>query len=188
MLRRLVIAILVLGAMAACGMPTGITNGGIGASRPDIARDYRLTGLTYTAQPNLSVSEANSLFPVADIVWRGDPPGDRAAQIGAMLRVAGNQAMTMVTGHQPVIVDVVLTRFHGQSERTQATIGGNYDIQFLMTVRDGRTGAVLEPQRLVLLDLAEPGGAAFFALVQSGQTPKVRVTSLLAQTLRDQLQ
>lgn len=184
MLRRMVIAILVLGAVAACG----VSGGGISAARPEISRDYRLTGLTYAVQPNLTVSEANMLFPVADIVWRGDPFGDRAEQIGAMFRVAGNQAMTMVTGHQPVIVDVVLTRFHGQTERTQATIGGNYDIQFLMTVRDGRTGAVLEPQRLVALDIAEPGGAAFFALVQSGQTPKVRVTSALAQALRDQLQ
>jgi hypothetical protein len=184
MVRRFVLGILLVGALAAC---SGASTRGSDA-RPNITRDYQLTGVTFAAQDGLTVSEGATLFPVADIVWRGDPPGPRIPQIGAMFRVAGNQAMTMIQGHRPVIVDIVLTRFHGQTERTQASIGGTYDIQFLMTVRDGQTGAVLQPQRLVVAVLPEPGGSAFFQLMQSGQTPKVRVTSFLAQTLRAQLQ
>lgn len=184
MLRRSFLGVVLLGGLAACTGAATVST----AQRPDIARDYRLTGLTFAAREGLTVSEENSLFPSGDIVWRGDPFGPRLPQIEAIFKVAGDQAKGMVKGRHPVIVDVVLMRFHGQSERTQASIGGTYDIQFLMTVRDGRTGAVLEPQRLVVAELPEPGGAAFLALMQSGQTPKVRVTSLLAQTLRDQLQ
>ena len=55
---------------------------------------------------SLSVSEANGYYPRADIVWRGDPIGDRHQQIAAIMETgltAGTQAMA---GGMPVVLDV----------------------------------------------------------------------------------
>ncbi|NOX39651.1 MAG: hypothetical protein GXP05_03795 [Alphaproteobacteria bacterium] len=41
---------------------------------------------------SLSVSEANRLIPNADIVWRGDPYGDRRVQIEDIIDLAASQA------------------------------------------------------------------------------------------------
>lgn len=37
--------------------------------------------MTFAASSDLSVSESNSYYPNADVVWRGDPIGDRIQQI-----------------------------------------------------------------------------------------------------------
>lgn len=182
MLRRVVLATLVMGALSAC---TGM----IGASDPRMNgnRSYELQGITFAALDGLTVSEANTLFPSADIVWRGDPMGNRVQQIGAMFQEAARRNVGTFGGSQRIIADVVLTRFHGVSERTNYSFGGTHDIQFLLTVRDARTGEVLEPQRQIVARLDAPGGNESVRLDAIGQTQRVRVTDFLTSVLRDEL-
>lgn len=181
MLRRIFILSLLLGALAACSA------GVISEPRPDVARSYNLTGITFAGAPGLTVSEANNYYPSADIVWRGDPLGNRVEQIGAMFQEAANRNVGNMGGTRPVIVDIVLLRFHGVTERTQFTVGGIHNIVFMMTVRDARTGAVIEQPRRVVANLDQPGGNAAVALEQSGQTQRVRVVDFLASVLRTEL-
>lgn len=152
------------------------------------ARDYALTDLRVLVPGDLRVSESNSWYPFVDIVWRGDPVGDRRGQIAALFEeAAARNIATPAEGQRPVIADVVLRRFHGVTERTRYTVGGVYSIRFDLTIRDAETGAILEPARLVEADLPAPGGQAAVELERAGQTERVRVTDHLTWVLRQQL-
>ena len=184
MLRRMMILSLLLGAMAACASgPIGRTSD----PRPEMDRSYNLTGLTFTAAEDITVSEANNYYPAADIVWRGDPLGNRVEQIGTLFQEAARRNIGNMGGTQPVTVDIELLRFHGVTQRTQYSVGGVHNIIFMMTVRDARTGAVIEQPRRIVANLEQPGGQEALRLEQSGQTQRVRVVDFLASVLRSEL-
>ena len=54
-------------------------------------RDYSIAAFDVLAPRTLEVSEANLYYPIADIVWRGDPFGDRYEQIEAIFDAAGER-------------------------------------------------------------------------------------------------
>ena len=86
-----------------------------------------------------------------------------------------------------MIVDFQLVRFHGVTERTRFSVGGVYNIEFMMSVRNAVTGELIEAPRRVNTNLSAPGGIAALMLEQKGQTEKVRVTDFLTQVIRDEL-
>lgn len=177
----------VIGALAfgAAGCSLGSEQGG--TARPVMLRSYDLRRLRFGALPDLVVSEEESFYPIADVVWRGDPVGPRIAQIGAMFEEAAARNQSILNGTVPVDVDITLVRFHGVTNRTRATVGGVYNIIFDLTVRDARTGAVIEPARRVVGNLDAPGGGRAAAQDTAGQTQKVRVTDFLTGLLRQEL-
>lgn len=172
-----------LGLASACSS----LSGGEGAPKPVLARSYDLRDLQFSAMPGLTVSESESFYPDADIVWRGDPPGPRVAQIGAMFETAVARNRSILQGETPVDLAVTLVRFHGITNSTRLTVGGVYNIVFDMTVLDARNGAVLEPRRRIAANLSAPGGAVGLVMRQQGQTQKVRVTDFLTGVLRQEL-
>ena len=52
----------------------------LGFSQPDV----RIDSFTVSVPKSLKVNERNTYYPIGDIVWRGDPMGDRHAQVKAM--------------------------------------------------------------------------------------------------------
>lgn len=155
--------------------------------RPDMRRSYNLRALQFTASEGLIVSEADRFYPTVDVVWRGDPPGPRIAQIESLFLDAARNARPVLSGERPVVADVELIRFHGVTERTRSTVGGVYNIIFTLAVRDVRTGDVIEPPRRVVANLSAPGGSRGRALDAAGQTERVRVVDFLTGVLRQQL-
>ena len=184
MIRRTFLATSIMAFAAACA-PGGADQ--TADPRPVMQRSYDLRELRFSAQPGLVVSEDNSFYPAADIVWRGDPVGPRIPQIGAMFREAARRNQSVLNGTTPVVVDITLIRFHGVTERTRSSVGGVYNVIFQLAVRDARTGAVIEPPRRVVGNLSAPGGSQGRALDRAGQTEKVRVTDFLTGLLRQQL-
>ena len=49
---------------------------------------YDVVAVNVDVPKTLKVSEANMYYPVADIVWRGEPRGDRHAQVKAIFQEA----------------------------------------------------------------------------------------------------
>ena len=152
-----------------------------------VSRNYALNDAIVRIPADLTVSEANRYYPFADIVWRGDPPGDRHAQVANLFINAVELAKPGLTGAVPVIAEITLIRFHGVTEKTRATVGGVYNIVFTLAVRDAETGAVLEPAREIEADLAAPGGTAALLLDREGQTEAVRVTDFISYVLVKEL-
>jgi hypothetical protein len=150
-------------------------------------RDYRLEDVRFAAPADLTVSEANSFYPLADIVWRGDPLGDRKAQIADIFETAITRGADGLDGETPIVVDIELARFHSLTERTRYTIGGTHSIKFDLTIRDAETGAVLEPTRRIDADLPALGGQAAVRAEQRGETQKVRILAHLSALFRETL-
>ncbi|MDZ7711415.1 MAG: DUF6778 family protein [Roseovarius sp.] len=136
----------------------------------------------------LRVSEANRYLPGGDIVWREDAPGDRHAQVGAILQEALERGVSeMPEGAVPVVLDVELTKFHALSEKARYTIGGVHAIQFTYTLRDAGTGAALTPPKFVKADFKALGGQAAITAERQGITQRVRITGHLASVIRQEL-
>lgn len=146
---------------------------------PQVLRDYSLHSIRFAVPADMTVSEANSYYPIADIVWRGDPLGNRSQQINEIFQTSILAAGQGLTGARPVTVDVELARFHSLTERTRYSVGGVHSIKFDLTVRDAATGQVLEPTRRINGDLAALGGFAALAADNEGQTQKARITTHL---------
>ncbi len=135
----------------------------------------------------LKSTESNSYYPRADIVWRGDPVGDRHAQVAAIFKNAFAQGTRDMTGATGVIIDVEVIRFHSLSERARYKTGGVHNMVFNLTVRRASTEAALAPTRLIQSDLPALGGLAAVEADRVGQTQKVRVSDHLAHVIQQEL-
>lgn len=152
-----------------------------------MAAKYDVTGFKIIVPRTLKVSEANTFKPRADIVWHGDPSGDRYQQVGDILTAAATRATTGMTQGRAVTLDITLVKFHGLTEKTRYTIGGMHDLRFDLTVRDAATGEVLDGPRLVVADVKAAGGDRAIAEDAAGFTQKVVVTNRLTEVLRREL-
>ncbi|OZA14069.1 MAG: hypothetical protein B7Y02_05085 [Rhodobacterales bacterium 17-64-5] len=149
--------------------------------------EYDVKAVNVSVPRTLKVSEANTFRPSADIVWRGDLPGDRYAQVKAIFdTAAARSTATMRTG-APVVVDLEVVRFHCLTEKTRYTVGGVHSLRFMMTVRDAATGTVVQGPRLIVADVKGAGGNRAVAEEQAGRTQKVVVTERLTEVIRREL-
>lgn len=184
MFQKFLSVLALLSVVSACA-PGGVVQSG---TRLDLVRDYRLAELNFAAMAGVTISEENNLYPQADIVWHGDVPGDRIAQIGALFHAAAARNMAgTINGIKPVTVEITLVRFHGLTRRARFSTGGVYHIVFDMTLRDYRSGAVIEPARRIVTNLEAWGGNANARRDAQGVTEKARVADFLTSVLADQL-
>ncbi|MGB5865465.1 MAG: DUF6778 family protein [Sulfitobacter sp.] len=152
-----------------------------------ILRQINITKINVHVPQTLSVSEANRYYPTADIVWRGDPMGNRHAQISKIVHdalVAGTSGFQGPTG---VLLDVELKRFHSVTEKARYTVGGVHNIVFRMILRDATTGETLSQSKRVSMSLEAFGGQQAIAAESRGLTQKIRITTHLAELIRQQL-
>ena len=88
---RLMIGCALVAFTAACGggdMATRSSSSPVpvlGPSAAAVALDYAVKDVQVTVPEHLKVSEANMYYPIADIVWRGEAPGDRHQQVAAVV-------------------------------------------------------------------------------------------------------
>lgn len=137
---------------------------------------------------SLKVSEANRYLPSGDIVWREDAPGDRHAQVAAILQDALERGVAdLPEGGVPVVLEVGLVRFHALSEKARYTVGGVHAIRFTYVLRDPVTGAALTEPTFVKADFKALGGQKAITAERQGITQKVRITGHLADVIRAEL-
>lgn len=148
---------------------------------------YDVQAVNVIVPHTLKVSEANTLVPNADIVWRGDARGDRYQQVDAIVQQAAATATSSMHNGPKVVVDLEITTFHALTERARYTVGGNYNMRFLLTVRDAVTGAILQGPRPIVADTHGSGGEKAMAEEAAGLTQKVVVTNRLVEVLRREL-
>ena len=192
---RFIAAIAVAASVSACSngvfQSQAFATGGVMPVTPSGAvvasRDYDVVAVNVTVPEELDVSEGNNYYPFADIVWRGDPIGDRYAQIAAIFEEAASRGVLQSEGARPVIADIEVVRFHGVTERTRYSVGGNYNIVFDLAITDALSGEIVEAERRVAGNLPAPGGEAAVRLEQNGQTEKVRVLDFLTLLLQEEI-
>lgn len=189
-LAKLTVALLLGVGLSACaGVDTATRNAPLDAPllRP-AALPLDVKEVRVRVPRELRVSEANRYLPGGDIVWREDPPGDRHAQVGAIVQEALERGVAgLPKGGVPVVLDVELSKFHALTEKARYTVGGVHAIQFTYTLRDAETGAMLTPPKFVKADFMALGGQAAISAERRGVTQKVRITGHLANVIRDEL-
>src|SRR5690606_659490 len=109
-----------------------------------VSRDWRVTRVDVSVPEALRVSDENRLVPDADIVWHGDPPGDRKAQVSALVREAIRQGASGLHGRRAVAIQATVLQFHAVTPITLATAPSAVDsLRLAVQVSDARTGEVL---------------------------------------------
>ena len=149
------------------------------------SRNWRIAAIDVTVPDTLTVSEANTYAPEADIVWRGDPLGDRRAQVRAIIADAARRGTAGMRGNKPVRLQLQVTQFHSVTEKTRYGLSnsGVHNIKFTARVVDARSGAVLVEPDLVQAELPAYAGEQAIEAERRGQTQKVRITSHVANVI-----
>ncbi len=152
---------------------------------PKTARNWRVVAVDVRVPRNLTVSEANTYAPDADIVWRGDPPGDRYQQVDAILTEAIRRGSAGLKGNRPVRIVATVRQFHALTEKARYGLNnaGVHNIIFTAQVVDARTGQPLTPADTIKADLVAYSGDQALAAERAGQTQKVRITDHVAKVI-----
>ncbi|KUF08835.1 DUF6778 family protein [Pseudoponticoccus marisrubri] len=146
-------------------------------------RDLRIADVAIEIPKDLTVSEANLYYPVADIVWRGDPYGPRKPQVAAILREAADRARAELDGSRPARVEIRLDRFHSITEKARYTLGGVHSITFHLNIIDMETGAHIVRGRKVKADLRGFGADKALEAEHAGLGMKERIQRHLARVI-----
>jgi hypothetical protein len=152
---------------------------------PEVTKSWRLAEVRVDVPKTLKVSEAKTYLPDADIVWREDPLGDRYAQVEAILKNAITRGASGLRGSRPVIIDVVVQRFHALTFEAELNLenDGVHNINFFARVLDAKTGEVLVPETLIKAESIALSGAEMRAARAKGMTQKSMITAHVANTI-----
>lgn len=148
---------------------------------------YTVKSVQVIVPDNLVVSEADTFKPIADIVWHGDPAGDRKAQVKTLVQSALTEGVAPLNGGTEAILAVQITRFHAQTPRTRATIGGKHEILFHYLLLDPETGKPLTEAKTVDATFKALGGRKAYRAERQGKTQKVRINEHLKEVIRAEL-
>ncbi|MCF1710043.1 hypothetical protein L0V05_14595 [Tabrizicola sp. J26] len=152
---------------------------------PSVTKGWHVVDVQVDVPQSLTVSEAKSLEPRADIVWREDPPGDRRAQVATIMENAVRLGSKGLRGPRPVILQLTMTRFHALTfeAETRLSNAGVHNINFVIQVVDASTKEVLVPP--IDIDAALPAlsGNQMRAARARGETQKSQITYHVAQTI-----
>lgn len=152
------------------------------------AADLTVVGYDIVVPKTLLASEADVYLPNADIVWHGDPAGDRHAQIAAIFDTAFQRGTAQLTGDHPVTVHLEVTEFHALTPKTRATFGGNFAMHFVMTVVDATTGAIVYGPTAIKADTPASGGRKALQEEADGITQKVVIVAHLSEVIAGLMQ
>ena len=198
-LKSTCIALAAMVSLAGCGAMKSSQSGGMPFSEVKLdgrapmgqaaladAR-FLVTGFDILVPETLEVSEANMFYPRADVVWRGEPQGNRLAQIKSILEEGFALGSTGLTAGPEAKLSVTLERFHALTEKARFSVGGVHDIVFVLTVSDPQSGAILEGPRRVEVAIKAAGNEAAIAEDAAGRTQRVVIVEGLAAAIRQEL-
>lgn len=145
-----------------------------------VVQDWGVVAVNVEVPRTLTVSEANTIKPRADIVWREDPIGDRHTQVDDLMTQALTPAFEPVTGAIPVIVNIEMTRFHAQTQRVRySSLPSEQEIEFNMTIVHAETGVILSGPEHWDLTFPALGGDDAIQADATGLTQRLRITRRL---------
>lgn len=152
---------------------------------PAVSRTWRLKEVIAIVPDSLKVSNANTFAPSGDIVWHGEPFGDRRAQVAKIFEEAISLGARELQGARPVTITAEVQRFHGVTPAAVARApSAVHSIRYLIQVRDAATGSPLTEKVEIEADLEAYVGAAAIAAAIGGDTERVRVVSHIANVTR----
>lgn len=143
---------------------------------PEITRTWKLANVVASVPASLTVSNSNTYAPNADIVWHGEPFGDRRAQVASILDEGITQGAAGLRGNRAVTMRARVLQFHAVTpaavSRAPAAV---HNIQYTIQVFDANTEQELTPEKIISADLEAYVGAAAVAAAINGLTQRRRI-------------
>ena len=79
---------------------------------PTITKSWKLKNVIAVAPRELTVSNADTFAPNADIVWHGEPYGDRRQQVAKIVDEGITLGADALKGDREVLIAASLSQFH----------------------------------------------------------------------------
>ncbi|MEM7269302.1 MAG: DUF6778 family protein [Pseudomonadota bacterium] len=191
------------GSWIALGLAVVVTAGCVGprasptdfsagvAQEQSTVSNWAFGGASVSIRPDMIVSdEPDRRYPPSDqLVWYGDPPGDRKAQVIALVQDAVTAgAVDALSGGETVTLRINVTQFHAMTPRARRSILplGVHEVEFDLEVVDA-AGAVIASESGVRADLEAFSGDEAAVADRVGQGQKIRIQSRIAQVVRSWL-
>ncbi len=152
---------------------------------PEVSRGWRVVDVVAVVPEQLRVSNANTFAPSADIVWHGEPFGDRKAQVAAVIDEGITAGTAGMEGLRPVTITAVVKRFHAVTPAAVARApAAVHNIQYVVRAFDASSGAPLTEEQVINADLEAYVGSAAIAAAINGETQRNRIVAHLAAVTR----
>ncbi|WP_246032871.1 DUF6778 family protein [Falsirhodobacter xinxiangensis] len=150
---------------------------------PAVSRQWNVRQITVNVPEELTVSDANTWAPQVDIVWHGDPAGDRKLQVAELVEDGIEQGSAALRGPRPVNIGVTMQRFHSITPRVEANLqnSGVHDIRYVIQVFDARSGAALTQPEPIAADIAALVGDQAREARSQGITQKDEIVPHIAR-------
>jgi hypothetical protein len=151
-----------------------------------VAQGWRLADVRVEVPKTLVVSEAKSLLPAADIVWREDPLGDRYVQVDKIMTDAITAGAQGLRGSRPVIIEVTVTRFHALTFEAElrGEDWGVHNVDFTARVIDAASGEVLLRDTNIRAETPAYSGSQMAEARKKGVTQKKMITAHVSNTVK----
>lgn len=178
-------AICLVGFLTACGIGKVFRTDFAHPVDSSVSTGWRISKVEVTVPDSLTISEERTFEPQADIVWREDPPGDRRAQIKAILAKAATTATGDLAGQRAVVMDMTVTEFHAMTFEAEALNldVGVHNIVFVLRIRDAKTGEVLAGPDQIDASFPAKTGRVMAEARANGDSQKKQITTHVAQTI-----
>lgn len=149
-----------------------------------VSRSWNVTDVRVVVPANLTTTEANTFTPNADIVWHGDAPGNRKAQVQAIMTEAARRAVKPLRGGKRAVLNITLSEFHAVTPKAVASApAAVHNIGFVAQVTDA-AGNALTPATAIRADLPAYVGSQAYHAAANGPTQKTRITQHVDAVLK----
>ena len=155
---------------------------GIDAS---VSRNWHVHNVMVVAPESLTVSNANTFAPNADIVWHGEPYGNRRTQVAEIVKEGILRGTSVLNGQRDVTIVANIRHFHSVTPLAMSQApGAVHNIRYVARVMDTETGEFLTEPEEISADLEAYVGAAAITAALESNTAKVRIVNHIARVTR----
>jgi len=147
----------------------------------NVTRNWCAIDVQIVVPNELTVSEANSFAPNADIVWHGEEYGNRRQQVAAILKEGISKGFSNPHGKRNVVVRARLNHFHAVTPTAVSHApAAVHNISYVIQVFDAKSQEPLTEPETIQADLEAYVGASAVTAAVQGNTQRVRIVRHLA--------
>lgn len=186
---RLIAAVAAAASLTACASVETATRNAplVPEAVQPVSAALSIAAVNVNVPYSLRASEANSYYPMGDIVWRGEPLADRHQQVKAIFEDGLTKAAARTQGSVPVQVNIEVARFHALTEKARYTVGGRHEMQFTIRLTNPETGQAYTEPRKITTNIKAFGGARAIAAERNGITQRLRITDHIGEVVAAEL-
>ena len=151
--------------------------------------NWRVASVEVAVPETLTTSEENSYTPDFDIVWHGEPAGDRRAQAAAIVKEGIPRGAAGLHGKERVRIVATLIQFHAITPMVREKLqnSGVHNVQYSVQVFDARSGAPLTEPQNIKAEFPALVGKAGDAADARGLTQRVQIVNQIAAVTQNWL-